>query len=45
LEFIGLSAFCILIAFGFSALFERPRRLFKRTIARRLQTAGISPVD
>jgi hypothetical protein len=37
LEFIGLSAFCIVIAFGFSVLFERPRRLFKRTIVRRLQ--------
>jgi peptidoglycan/LPS O-acetylase OafA/YrhL len=45
LEFTGLSAFCILIAFGFSALFERPRRLFKRTLVRRLQTAGISPID
>ena len=37
LEFIGLSAFCVVIAFGFSVLFERPRRLFKRTIVRRLQ--------
>jgi peptidoglycan/LPS O-acetylase OafA/YrhL len=45
LEFIGLGAFCILIAFGFSVLFERPRRLFKRTIVRRLQIAGISPAD
>jgi peptidoglycan/LPS O-acetylase OafA/YrhL len=39
LQFIGLSAFCIFIALGFSWLFERPRRFFKRTIARRL---GIS---
>jgi peptidoglycan/LPS O-acetylase OafA/YrhL len=38
-KILGLSAFCILIAFGFSLLFERPRRLFKRTIIRRL---GIS---
>ena len=45
LEFVGLSAFSILIAFGFSALFERPRRLFRRTIVRRLQLAGISPID
>jgi len=37
LEFLGLSAFCILIALSFSVLFERPRRLFKRTIARRLR--------
>jgi peptidoglycan/LPS O-acetylase OafA/YrhL len=44
-EFVGLSAFCVLIAFGFSALFERPRRLFRRTIVRRLQLAGISPID
>jgi peptidoglycan/LPS O-acetylase OafA/YrhL len=39
LKFLGLSAFCILIAFGFSLLFERPRRLFKRTIVRRLRTS------
>jgi peptidoglycan/LPS O-acetylase OafA/YrhL len=39
LEFLGLSAFCILIAFGFSLLFERPRRFFKRTIVRRLKTS------
>jgi peptidoglycan/LPS O-acetylase OafA/YrhL len=45
LEFVGLGGFCILIAFGFSVLFERPRRLFKRTIVRRLQIAGISPAD
>jgi peptidoglycan/LPS O-acetylase OafA/YrhL len=45
LEFTGLGAFCILIAFVFSALFERPRRLFKGTIARRLKLAGISPAD
>jgi peptidoglycan/LPS O-acetylase OafA/YrhL len=45
LEFMGLGAFCILIAFGFSAMFERPRRLFKRTLVRRLQISGISPVD
>jgi peptidoglycan/LPS O-acetylase OafA/YrhL len=38
-EFIGLSAFCVLFAFGFSVLFERPRRLFKRTIARRLRVS------
>jgi peptidoglycan/LPS O-acetylase OafA/YrhL len=37
-EFAGLSAFCVLIAFGFSVLFERPRRLFKRAIARHLST-------
>ena len=36
LEFMGLSAFCILFAFGFSLLCERPRRFFKRTINRRL---------
>jgi peptidoglycan/LPS O-acetylase OafA/YrhL len=38
-KFLGLSAFCILIAFGFSLLFERPRRLFKRTIVQRLKTS------
>jgi peptidoglycan/LPS O-acetylase OafA/YrhL len=38
-EFVGLGAFCILIALGFSWLFERPRRFFKRTIVARL---GIS---
>ena len=37
LEFVGLSAFCILIALGFSWLFERPRRFFKRTIVERLK--------
>jgi peptidoglycan/LPS O-acetylase OafA/YrhL len=37
LKFLALSAFCILIAFGFSLLFERPRRLFKRTIVQRLK--------
>jgi peptidoglycan/LPS O-acetylase OafA/YrhL len=36
LEFMGLSTFCILFAFGFSVLCERPRRFFKRTITRRL---------
>jgi hypothetical protein len=35
----------MLIAFGFSALFERPRRLFKEQIVRKLQIAGISPID
>lgn len=39
LEFIGLSAFCVVIAFGFSVLFERPRHLFKRAIVKRLQTS------
>ena len=37
LEFMGLGAICILVAFGFGVLFERPRRLFKRTIARQLR--------
>jgi peptidoglycan/LPS O-acetylase OafA/YrhL len=37
LELMGLAAICILIAFGFGALFERPRRLFKRTIARQFR--------
>jgi peptidoglycan/LPS O-acetylase OafA/YrhL len=37
LKFMGLTAFCILIAFWFSLLFERPRRLFKKTIVRRLR--------
>lgn len=37
LEFMGLGAICILIAFGFGVLFERPRRLFKQTIARQLR--------
>jgi peptidoglycan/LPS O-acetylase OafA/YrhL len=37
LELMGLAAICILIAFGFGVLFERPRRLFKRTIARQLR--------
>jgi peptidoglycan/LPS O-acetylase OafA/YrhL len=45
LEFAGLGSFCTLIAFGFSVLFERPRRLFKRAIIRRMQMAGIAPVD
>jgi peptidoglycan/LPS O-acetylase OafA/YrhL len=37
LEFMGLGAICILVAFGFGVLFERPRRLFKRTIARQFR--------
>lgn len=37
LEFMGLGAICILLAFGFGVLLERPRRLFKRTIARQLR--------
>jgi peptidoglycan/LPS O-acetylase OafA/YrhL len=37
LELTGLGAICILIAFGFGVLFERPRRLFKRAIARQLR--------
>lgn len=41
LEFMALGAFCMLLAFGFSALFERPRRLFKKTVVRKLQIAGI----
>jgi peptidoglycan/LPS O-acetylase OafA/YrhL len=36
-EFIGLGAICILVAFGFGVLFERPRHLFKRTIARQFR--------
>lgn len=40
LEFMGLSAFCILIAFGFSVLFERPRRLFKKAIVRGLRISS-----
>jgi peptidoglycan/LPS O-acetylase OafA/YrhL len=43
LEFMGLGAFCILVAFGFSLLFERPRRSFKRTILRSLRISGTSP--
>jgi peptidoglycan/LPS O-acetylase OafA/YrhL len=39
LELLGLGAICILIAFGFGVLFERPRRLFKRTIARQLRVS------
>jgi peptidoglycan/LPS O-acetylase OafA/YrhL len=38
LEFTGLSAFCVLVAFGFSVLFERPRRLFKQAIVRQMST-------
>ena len=37
LELIGLSAFCVVIALGFSVLFERPRRLFKNAIVNRLR--------
>jgi len=37
LEFMGLGAICILVAFGFGVLFERPRHVFKRTIARRFR--------
>lgn len=44
LEFIGLGAFCVLVAFGFSLLFERPRAAFKRAIVRRLRISGTSPV-
>jgi peptidoglycan/LPS O-acetylase OafA/YrhL len=36
LEFVSLSAFCILVASGFGALFERPRQLFKRVLIGRL---------
>lgn len=36
LEFACLCAVCILVASAFSALFERPRRLFKRVLASRL---------
>jgi peptidoglycan/LPS O-acetylase OafA/YrhL len=36
LEFVCLSAFCILVASGFSVLFERPRKLFKRVLLDRL---------
>jgi peptidoglycan/LPS O-acetylase OafA/YrhL len=36
LELVSLSAFCILVASGFSALFERPRKLFKRALVGRL---------
>jgi peptidoglycan/LPS O-acetylase OafA/YrhL len=39
LELMGLVAFCIMVAFGFSVLFERPRRLFKQVIVRRLRTS------
>jgi peptidoglycan/LPS O-acetylase OafA/YrhL len=37
LQFAGLGAGCILVAFCFSALFEQPRRMFKTSIVRRLQ--------
>ena len=37
LQFLGLGAFCILVAFCFSVLFEQPRRTFKIAIIRRLQ--------
>ncbi|WP_407178829.1 acyltransferase family protein [Bradyrhizobium sp. STM 3562] len=36
LEFACLCAACIIVASGFSALFERPRRLFKKVLADRL---------
>jgi peptidoglycan/LPS O-acetylase OafA/YrhL len=42
LEFMGLGAFCILVAFVFSLLFERPRRLFKKTIVQSLRISGIT---
>jgi len=45
LEFIGLSAFCILAASAFSSLFERPRRLFKRFIIERLPLSWSPELD
>lgn len=39
LQLVGLGAICILIAFGFGVLFERPRRLFKQTITRQLRVS------
>jgi peptidoglycan/LPS O-acetylase OafA/YrhL len=37
LQFAGLAAVCILVAFCFSLFFEQPRRMFKNGIVRRLQ--------
>lgn len=37
LQFAGLAAVCILVAFCFSLLFEQPRRMFKNGIVRQLQ--------
>jgi peptidoglycan/LPS O-acetylase OafA/YrhL len=40
LEFVSLSAFCILLASGFSALLERPRKVFKRVLVGRLPVSS-----
>jgi peptidoglycan/LPS O-acetylase OafA/YrhL len=45
LEFLCLSAICILFASGFSALFERPRRVFKRVLIGRLPLSWSPKLD
>jgi peptidoglycan/LPS O-acetylase OafA/YrhL len=45
LEFVFLSAFCILVALAVSALFERPRRLFKRCLLERLPFSWSPELD
>jgi peptidoglycan/LPS O-acetylase OafA/YrhL len=44
-EFLCLSTMCILFASGFSALFERPRRLFKRFVIGRLPLSWSPELD
>ena len=45
LEFVFLSAFCILVASAFSTLFERRRRLFKRFLMERLPLSCSPELD
>ena len=45
LEFVFLSALCILVASAFSTLFERPRRLFKRFLMERLPLSCSPELD
>jgi peptidoglycan/LPS O-acetylase OafA/YrhL len=45
LEFVFLSAFCILVASAFSALFERPRRLFRRFLIERAPLSCSQELD
>ena len=45
LEFVFLSAFCILVASAFSALFERPRRLFRRFLIERVPLSCSQELD
>ena len=45
LEFVFLSAFCILVASAFSALFERPRRLFRRFLIERVPLSCSQQLD